>query len=119
MKKISTKKLITLCRESAEDKKATDIVILDLKKLPTFTDYFFICSAQSEPQLKAITQEIEKNVREKTGRKPYAIEGTSASHWMILDYGDLMIHIFHEKMRHYYALEQLWGDAPSVKEKNR
>ncbi|MEZ5406237.1 MAG: ribosome silencing factor [Verrucomicrobiia bacterium] len=111
MKPVSIKKIITLCRESAENKKATDITILDLKKLPTFTDYFLICSAQSEPQLKAIAQEIERNVHEETGRKPYAVEGTPMSHWMILDYGDLIIHIFHEKMRQHYALEQLWGDA--------
>ena len=115
MKKISAKKLLSVCRESVENKKASDIVVLDLKKLPTFTDYFLICSAQSEPQIKTIIQEIEKNVREEIGRKAYAIEGTPMSQWMILDYGELIIHVFHEKTRKFYQLEQLWNDAPSVK----
>lgn len=115
MKKISEKKLLSLCEESAENKKASDIVILDLRKLPTFTDYFMICSAQSEPQIKAIIQEIEKNVWDETGRKAYGVEGTPSSHWMILDYGELMIHVFHEKTRQFYQLEQLWNDAKRVK----
>jgi len=115
MKKMSVKKLLSLCKESAENKKASEITILDLKKIPTFTDYFLICSAQSEPQIKAIVQEIERVVLEKTGRKAYGLEGTPASHWMILDYGELMIHIFHEKARKFYQLEQLWNDAPVAK----
>ena len=104
-----------LCVEAAEDKKAVDPCILDLRDISTITDYLVICSAQSEPQLKAIANGVEQALKEKLGRHPLAIDGFPTSQWIVMDYGDVMFHIFHEAKRPVYALEDLWSDAPQVK----
>lgn len=103
------------CAAAAADKKAEDIVLLDLRGLSSFTDFFLICSGASEPQLKAIASEIRERLRKDHGRKPYAEEGFPASQWVVLDYGDVVIHLFHTDKRPVYSLEDLWGDAKRVK----
>jgi ribosome-associated protein len=98
----------------AQDKKALDPVILDLRKISTITDYLVICSAHSEPQLKAIANGIEKSLKEDAGLYPLAIDGFPTSQWIVMDYGDVMLHIFHEQKRGVYALEDLWSDAEQI-----
>ena len=88
--------------------------MLDLRDLSTFTDFFVICSAASEPQLKAIANEIEKRLRDDHAVRPVAIDGFPASQWIVLDYLQVVIHIFHRDKREFYCLEDLWGDAPRL-----
>ena len=102
------------CIAAAEDKKAADPVILDLRAISTITDYLVICSAQSEPQLKAIANGVEQALKENLARHPLAVDGFPTSQWIVIDYGDVMFHIFHEQKRPVYALEDLWSDAPQV-----
>lgn len=99
--------------ELARDKKARDIVILELKDLTILTDYFIICSGDSTTQVRAIVEHIEENLG-RAGLKPLSIEGLSYSHWVLMDYGDIIVHVFEEETRHYYELEKLWLDAPRV-----
>jgi ribosome-associated protein len=98
----------------AQDKKAIDPLILDLRKISTIADYLVICSAQSEPQLKAIANGVEKGLKDECGQPPLAVDGFPTSQWIVIDYGDVMLHIFHEQKRGVYALEDLWSDAPQV-----
>lgn len=102
-------------RAIAEDKKATDPVILDLSEVSSLADYFVICSANNEPQLKAIVNEVRKVMKEEYGRLPLAVDGFPASQWIVADYGDVICHVFHHDKRSHYALEELWGDCPRVK----
>jgi ribosome-associated protein len=102
------------CVEIALDKKALRPLILDLQEISTITDYLVICSAQSEPQLKAITNGVVKTLKDEFGRAPYAVDGFPASQWVVIDYGEVMLHLFHEDKRGVYALEDLWSDAKKV-----
>jgi ribosome-associated protein len=102
------------CATAAADKKALDIVILDLRGISTFTDYFVICSATSEPQLKAISSSVREQVRERLRRKPLSEDGYPASQWIILDYGEVIVHLFQGAKRQFYALENLWSDAKRI-----
>jgi ribosome-associated protein len=83
-----------------------------LRAISTFTDFFVICSATSEPQLKAIANEIETRLREGHSVRPVAIDGFPASQWIVLDYLQVVVHVFHRDKRAFYSLEDLWGDAP-------
>jgi ribosome-associated protein len=103
--------LVRLCAEGALDKKAEDIVVLDMRKISSFTDFFLIVSGTSEPQLKAIAGSIREKVRSATGLRPIAEDGFPISQWVIIDYGSVIIHIFHKDKRDLYGLESLWGDA--------
>ena len=85
--------------------------MLDLRDISTFTDFFVICSGSSEPQLKAIANEIETRLREDYSVRPVAIDGFPASQWMVLDFLQVVVHIFHQDKRAFYSLEDLWGDA--------
>ena len=103
--------LVRLCAEAAYDKKAEDLVVLDMRGISSFTDFFLIVSGTSEPQLKAISSSIRERVRDVTGTRPIAEDGFPASQWVIIDYGSVIIHIFHKEKRDLYGLESLWGDA--------
>jgi ribosome-associated protein len=98
----------------ALDKKASDPVLLDLRELEAVSDFFVIVSAASEVQVKAIVDHLEESLRETRGIKPWHIEGREGRHWMLLDYIDVVVHVFHEKTREYYLLERLWGDAKKI-----
>ena len=89
-------------------------MVLDLSGISTFTDFFVICSGTSEPQLKAIANEIETRLREDHSLRPVAIDGFPASQWIVLDYLQVVVHIFHRDKRAFYSLEDLWGDAPRL-----
>lgn len=106
--------LARACAEAASDRKAQDIVVLDLSGVSTFTDFFVICSADSDPQIKAVASSIRESLREKFSRKPLSEDGFPASQWVVLDYGEVIIHVFHSEKREHYDLEKLWSDARRV-----
>jgi ribosome-associated protein len=89
-------------------------VILDLRGISTFTDFFVICSATSEPHLKAIAGEIETRLKQDHHISAAAVDGFPASQWIVLDYLQVVIHVFHRDKREFYGLENLWGDAPHI-----
>lgn len=97
----------------ASDKQATDIVMLDIRNLTTFADYFVICSAGSERQLGAITNALRDTLSEEHV-KPLHSEGIGESGWVLMDYGDVIVHVFTPAERAYYGLEKLWSAAPAV-----
>ena len=99
--------------ELAEDKKAADIVLLDLSPLTTLADYFVICSGGSERQLDAIADGIVSTLRDERV-KPIGREGTPASHWVLLDFGSVVVHIFTPPEREYYGLEKHWSEAKTI-----
>jgi ribosome-associated protein len=99
--------------ELAEDKKAADIVLLDLTPLTTLADYFIICSGGSERQLDAIADGIVSALRDEKVR-PIGREGTPASHWVLLDYGSVIVHVFTPPEREYYGLEKHWSEAKTI-----
>jgi ribosome-associated protein len=88
--------------------------VLDLRGISTFTDFFVLCSATSEPQLRAIANEIETKLREEHALRPVAIDGFPASQWIVLDYLEVVAHVFHRDKRAFYSLEDLWGDATRI-----
>jgi ribosome-associated protein len=95
---------------AAESKKATDIRVLDLRQITSFTDYFVICSVANPRQGHAVCDEIEKQLKE-TGERPVSIEGYDQADWILMDYGDFLVHVFSENARQYYDLERLWRGA--------
>jgi ribosome-associated protein len=95
---------------AALSKKAYDVTILDLRKLTTMTDYFVVCSVDSDTQARAVADEIKNESLEK-GETSVRKEGYSEGRWVLLDYVDVVVHVFHKEMREFYNLEKLWGDA--------
>ena len=105
--------LLRAAAEAAASRKAVDMVGLDLSALDGVADYFLICSGSSEPQVKAIAEAVEDQLRE-LGARPWHVEGREFRRWVLLDFVDVVVHVFHEKTREYYLLERLWGDARRV-----
>ena len=103
-----------MCAGYALDKKAEGVVVIDLREVSSFTDFFVICSGTSEPQLKAIAGEIETRLKEDHGVTPFARDGYPMSQWVILDYSDVLVHIFLGERREFYSLEDLWSDCPRL-----
>ena len=89
-------------------------MVLDLQGISTFTDFFVICSGTSEPHLKAIAGEIEDSLKTEDGIRAVSVEGFPASRWIVLDYMQVIVHVFHREKREFYCLEDLWGDAPRL-----
>jgi ribosome-associated protein len=116
---MDSRQLALLCRELADNKKADDIVVLDLKSLSSVTDYFVIASGTSEPHLRAIVDEISDGLEEKHGVTPRAVDGTFQANWVVLDYFDVIVHVMRQDLRDRYDLETLWGDAPRLKARRR
>lgn len=112
--RIDPSTLARLCAELAANKKAEDIVVLDVRAVSTFTDYFVICSGTSEPHLKAIAAEVQTRLKEDYQVRAAAVDGFPASQWIVLDYLQVILHIFHREKRSFYSLEDLWGDAPRI-----
>jgi ribosome-associated protein len=110
---VSALELLRLAADTALSKKARDPVALDLRDLDGVCDYFFLCSCSSEVQVKAVAEAIEDRLRER-GARPWHIEGREGRRWVLLDYVEVVVHVFHEKTREYYLLDRLWGDARSV-----
>lgn len=105
--------LARLCHEAVMEKKAEEVVLLDMRGVSSFCDFFLICTGTADPHLKAIASNVEMKVKEH-GRMPRGRDGVYASHWVIVDYGDVVVHVFRADVRHHYALERLWGDAKRV-----
>lgn len=112
---MDSRKLARLCRELADDKKAEDIVILDVHKLTSVADFFVIATGNSEPHLRAITEEIMDTLRSGHDLRPRAIDGETGRAWVVLDYADVVVHVMRADARTLYDLEGLWSDAPRVK----
>jgi ribosome-associated protein len=98
---------------TAVDKKAVDTVILDLKDLSTITDYFIICTGENPAQIKAISEAIKEGFLKKK-ISPIGIEGLKFARWVLMDYGDIIVHIFSRETRDFYELERFWIDAPRI-----
>jgi len=106
--------LINCINESLLEKKARDIVVLDVRKLTTLTDYFIVCHGNSETQIKALANNVLDQTHEKLGEKAWKKEGMDARRWIILDYVNIVVHIFNEEKRDYYGIERMWNDAERI-----
>lgn len=114
MKKRSTKQIAQFIAKAAHEIQAVDLVVFNLQKLTSFTDYFVICSGHSLPQMQAIADAVTTSLK-KDGLKVLGVEGYENGDWILVDSGDVVVHIFHENVRGYYALEKLWADATRVR----
>ena len=112
---MDSKKLALLCRELADNKKAEDIVILDVRKLSSVTDYFVVATGTSEPHLRAIVTEVTEQLKADHHLRPNAVEGDMGGAWVVLDFFDVIVHVMRGDVREKYGLEELWSDAPRVK----
>jgi ribosome-associated protein len=111
---MDSKKLALLCRELAENKKAEDVVVLDVRKLSTVTDFFVVASGSSEPHLRAIENEVLDQLQKDYGIKPQHTDGSAQTNWVVADFFDVIVHLMKPDVRARYDLEGLWGDAPRV-----
>ncbi len=102
-----------LCAAAALQRKAQDLILLEVGELVGYTDYFLLASGRSTRQATAIAEAIAR-VMKKAGRKPMGSDGVSEGRWALLDFGEVVVHVFHEPVRRFYDLESLWGDAPRV-----
>src|SRR5262245_45781233 len=110
---VTSRQLAVACARIADDKKASEIVVLDLRKLNGITDYFVICSAVNDRQSRAIAEEVAVEMKHK-GLRAYGIEGHRGAPWILEDFGDFVLHVFRENHRKFYDLESLWADAPHI-----
>ena len=116
---MDSRKLARLCRLLADNKKAEDTAVLDVRELSSVTDYFVIASGTSEPHLRAIVDEISGKLREEHHVRPRAVDGNLQAAWIVLDYFDVIVHVMRRDVRERYDLETLWGDAPRVRLRKR
>lgn len=105
--------LATTAAEEAVERKATDVVMLDLRDLTSATDYFVLATGESDVQVRAIADRIAERLAE-TGAKPWHVEGLQHARWVLLDYVDFVVHVFHREARAFYELERLWADAATI-----
>ncbi len=105
---------VKLAITCASEKKAFDIVAIDLREIASFTEFFIICSGSNMRQVQAISDEITEKLKEQLNSRVIRIEGYSSGEWVLLDYGDFIVHIFEQKAREFYDLERLWRDAKRV-----
>lgn len=110
---VSPEEIASIAANAAEDKKANDVVVLDISSISTICDYFVICSGYSSTQVKAIAEHVDEKLEDEGVRK-LRIEGMNDAHWVLLDYGTVVVHVFQEGDREFYNLEHLWGDAKVV-----
>ena len=105
------RELANLIIESIEDKKGVDVLLLDMREQTTIADYFLLCNSTNERQLRAIAEAVRDDAKQKAGIGGAKVEGDYRSGWVLVDFGDLMVHIFSEEKRSYYNLEELWEDG--------
>jgi ribosome-associated protein len=110
---LSSKELVEKIVHCALDKKAADLVVLDLHEISSICDYFIICTVESTPQVKAVFEHVEAELKQENTRV-WHIEGTGNLQWVLMDYVDVVVHIFLPEVREFYSLERLWNDAPRV-----
>jgi ribosome-associated protein len=111
---ISSWEKALLLTRFALDKKACDLIVLDVHEHTSIADYFIVCSGRSDRQVQSIAQGIEENAAEE-GLRPYAVEGAQRGHWALIDFSDVIVHVFYEPLREFYDLDGLWGQAPKAK----
>jgi ribosome-associated protein len=111
---MESRDLALFLAERLADKKGTEITILDVRDLVSFTDFFVICSGRSERQVQALAENAIAGYREANGRKPLGSEGIERGLWALIDFGDVVVHVFKEQERVFYDLEGLWEDAPRL-----
>ena len=111
---INGKERVLLCVNASIKRKAKDLIILNVKELSSFTDYFIICSGTSDRQVQAIAASIQEILKE-YGILPLGVEGERLGKWVLMDYEDVIIHIFYEPVREFYDIERLWSEAPCMK----
>lgn len=111
--RVDAARALQIAAEAALSKKAAGLVALDLRELDGVADLFLICSGSSEVQVKAIADEVEEKLTA-AGLEPWHVEGRQGRRWVLLDYVEFVVHVFHERTREYYLLERLWGDARRV-----
>lgn len=114
---MNSKELVLLAANACDDKKAENIVVLDMQQVSLIADYFLICHGNSERQVQSISREIKDQAEEK-GIEVKRMEGFDQGRWVLVDLDDVVCHIFHREEREYYNLERLWGDAPEVPVQN-
>ena len=105
---------VRLALHAAGEKKAHDLVVLDLREVASFTDYFVIASGTNVRQVQAVADEVQEQLRKRLRVRPARVEGYNTAEWVLLDYGDFIFHVFEEKSRRFYDLERLWRDAARV-----
>lgn len=108
----SWEKALLLIRLALE-RKAYDLVVLDVRDLTSIADYFILCSGRSDRQVQSIAQGLQENDGEE-GVKPFAVEGAQRGHWVLMDFSDVIVHVFYEPVREFYDLDGLWGHAPKA-----
>ena len=111
---MDSRRIALLCCEYAGDKKAEDILALEVRGLSTITDYFVLVTGTSEPHLRGIFNEIEAGLRENHQIKPMSYDGKINGSWIVIDYFDVIVHVMRTDLRKHYDLEALWGDAPRL-----
>jgi ribosome-associated protein len=107
-------KAVTTAIAAAHDKKASDVVVLDLRKAGGFTDFFVICTANNARQIAAIADGVRETLKKDLGERPTLAEGVDRSEWVLLDYFNFVVHVFSRECRTFYALERLWGNAERI-----
>ncbi|HNQ14127.1 MAG TPA: ribosome silencing factor [Pyrinomonadaceae bacterium] len=105
---------VKLALHCASEKKAFDMVALDLREIASFTEYFVLASGANQRQVQAIADEIDEQLKKQLGSRPVRTEGYSAAEWILMDYGDFIVHVFEKNARDFYDLERLWRDAKRV-----
>ncbi|MCM3663932.1 ribosome silencing factor [Mesobacillus subterraneus] len=108
---MSERELLMTAVKAADDKRAEDILVLNMKGISLIADYFVICHGNSDKQVQAIAREIREKALEQ-GYELKRMEGFDEARWVLIDIGDVVVHVFHKEERSYYNLERLWGDAP-------
>ncbi len=111
---LTPERMATAIAELAADRKALDIVQLDLRGIVGYADYFLICSGRTDRQTRAIHDAIHAGLKSAYGLLPRRVEGVTEGRWIVLDYLDVVVHVFTPDTREYYRLEQLWGEAPAL-----
>ena len=114
-RQLSAKEKALRAQTALSDKRAVDPVVLDMREITLITDYFIICHGTSNVHIRALGDAVVEALKE-YGVRPYGVEGRDEGRWVLLDYGDVIVHIFAEEEREFYALERLWGDAPQLAE---
>jgi len=109
---LSPERLAITCAAYAADRKAIDIVALDLREVAGYTDFFVICSGNTDRQTKAVHDAIHQGLKKQYGLLPRRVEGVSEARWVLMDYLDVVVHVFTPETRDFYRLESLWGDVP-------
>ena len=110
---MDSKKLALLCRDLAENRKAENVVVLDVTKVSSITDYFVIATGTNRRQVQAISDEVVEQLKH-SGTRAARVEGYQTAEWILVDYGDFVLHVFDEKARRFYDLERLWREASRI-----